>query len=60
MASVREAARKDGTTAHTVVFRHADKQRSLAFDDKKSAAVLAALINAHGPARTRNARHRPA
>ena len=51
MASVRKVPRKDGTTAFTVVFRHTDSQRALAFDTEKSADALAAAINAHGAAR---------
>ncbi|MEH3135924.1 MAG: site-specific integrase [Mycolicibacterium neoaurum] len=51
MASVRNVPRKDGTIAYTVVFRHAERQRALAFDTKKSAGALAAAINAHGAQR---------
>ena len=51
MASVRKVPRKDGTTAYTVVFRHTERQRALAFDTEKSADALAAAINAHGAAR---------
>ncbi|MDO3401918.1 hypothetical protein QWI29_17900 [Mycolicibacterium neoaurum] len=48
MASVCNVPRNDDPTAYTVVFRHAERQRALAFDTEKSAGALAAVIDAHG------------
>lgn len=51
MASIREVKRKDGTVAHTVLYRLDGRQRTLVFDDPKAAAVLRDTINVHGPKR---------
>ncbi|AVO21646.1 integrase [Mycobacterium phage MooMoo] len=54
MASVRERARKDGTTAYLVSYRFGGRgsaQGALTFDDRKAAEAFVAAVNAHGAAR---------
>ncbi|MCV7359157.1 tyrosine-type recombinase/integrase [Mycolicibacterium fluoranthenivorans] len=51
MASIRKVDRKDGTVAHTVLFRLENRQRALAFNDTLSAEAFRAAIEAHGPLR---------
>lgn len=49
MASIRERSSKSGERVWAVLYRHGNKQSSLTFTDKKSAAAFKVLVDAHGP-----------